>query len=136
MFADPSDGPIARENSWVMPGIPALPRNSAYSDQRKAALTPTEMRVSMLAAPWRRVIAAARWNGQAAHTTTGEASARTSHCQFVNCSAGTIDSTITGIVSTAAPISRWRRERSSGSSASRSSPGSARSSGGAGSAAV
>ena len=90
----------------------------------------------MVVAPWRRLIAAARWKGQAAHTTTGEVSVRTSHCQFVNCSAGTIDSTITGIVRSAAPIRRWRRERSSGSSDSSASSPSERSFGGAGRAAV
>ena len=51
MFAAPSDGPIASENSWVIPGSPALPRNRAYSDHRKAATVPTVMRVSIVAVP-------------------------------------------------------------------------------------
>ena len=64
-----------------MPGMPAWPKNSAYSDQRNAADTPIEMSVSIVAAPWRRLIHAARWNGYAAHRTTGAASASDSHCQ-------------------------------------------------------
>ena len=38
----------------------------------------------MVAAPWRALIQAARWNGHAAHTITGELSASTAHCQYVN----------------------------------------------------
>ena len=64
-----------------MPGMPAWPKNSAYSDHRNAAETPSEMSVSIVAAPWRRLIHAARWNGQAPHTTTGAASASDAHCQ-------------------------------------------------------
>jgi hypothetical protein len=33
-----------------MPGMPASPMNSAYSDQPKAARTPTEISVSIVAA--------------------------------------------------------------------------------------
>ena len=43
-----------------MPGIPASPTNSAHNDHRYAAETPTEMRVSMVAAPWRAFAHAAR----------------------------------------------------------------------------
>jgi hypothetical protein len=35
----------------VIPGMPASPKNSAYSDQPNAASTPTLMSVSMVAAP-------------------------------------------------------------------------------------
>ena len=52
---------------------------------------PTEMRVSMVAARWRRLTQAARWNGKAPHTTTGEARVSDSHCQLSNCRAGTMD---------------------------------------------
>src|SRR6478735_7710119 len=38
-------------------------------------MVPTEMSVSMVAAPWRRFFHAARWNGYAAHSTTGVACA-------------------------------------------------------------
>ena len=34
---------------WVMPGSPASPRNSAYSDHPNAASTPIEISVSMVA---------------------------------------------------------------------------------------
>ena len=60
----------------------------------------------MVAAPWRRFVHAARWNGQAPQTTTGEASVNASHCQLVNCSIGTIDSATTGSVNAAAISSR------------------------------
>ena len=49
---------------------------------------PTEIRVSIVAAPCRRFVHAARWNGQAPYATTGAASVSESHCQLVNCSAG------------------------------------------------
>ena len=81
MLAAPSTRSIEIRNGWVMPGSPAVPRKSAHSDHPKAASTPTETRVSMVVAPWRRLVHAARWNGQAPHTTTGAASASEAHCQ-------------------------------------------------------
>ena len=69
---------------------------SAYSDHRYAAVTPTEISVSMVAAPCRAPASAARWNGHAPHTATGDASARQAHCQPGKCQAGTIPSTTTG----------------------------------------
>ena len=56
------------------PVRPAAPKNSAYSDHGYAAATPTEISVSIVAAPRRALTAAARWKGQAPHTATGEAS--------------------------------------------------------------
>ena len=53
----------------------------------------------MVAAPCRALTTAARWNGHAPHTATGEASARQAHCQFRNCSAGIIASATTGMAS-------------------------------------
>ncbi|HEX5994313.1 MAG TPA: hypothetical protein VFY84_04135 [Jiangellales bacterium] len=50
-------------NGWVNPGVPAVPRNSAHTDQPSAASVPTEISVSIVAAPWRRFVHAARWNG-------------------------------------------------------------------------
>ena len=97
----------------VMPGMPASPKKSAYTLQRKAAVTPTEMRVSMLAMKRRALCSATRWNGHAPQTATGDARASTSHCQFVNCSAGIIDSTSTGTVSTVEMRSRCRSAPSS-----------------------
>ena len=38
-------------------------------------MTPTDTSVSMVAAPCRALTIAARWNGHAPHTATGEASA-------------------------------------------------------------
>ena len=35
----------------------------------------------MVDVPWRRLTQAARWKGQAPHTTTGAASVSESHCQ-------------------------------------------------------
>ena len=70
----------------------------------------------MVAAPWRRLIAAARWNGHAPHTTTGAASVSDSHCQYVNCSAGTMASTIVGIARAALMMRRCRNGASSSAS--------------------
>ena len=106
MFPAPSLGWTVHSNSCVMPGMPACPKKRAYSDHRNAAETPIETRVSIVAAPWRRLIQAARWNGQAPHTTTGAASASEAHCQYVNCRAGIIARRITGTDSTIDPISR------------------------------
>ena len=78
MLPDPCGSSV---NDMVMPGSPAPPRNSAYSDQTKAASTPTEMSVSIVAAPWRRLVHAARWNGSAPQTTTGAARVSDAHCQ-------------------------------------------------------
>ena len=46
-----------------MPGSPAPPQKSAYTDHPNAASVPIEISVSMVAAPWRRLSHAARWNG-------------------------------------------------------------------------
>ncbi len=67
-----------------MPGIPASPKNNATSDQPKAALTPMLISVSIVVAPCRRLVQAARWKGHAPHTTTGAASVSASHCQLRN----------------------------------------------------
>ena len=48
------------------------------------------------------------WNGHAAHAYTGTVRARLTHCQPVNCSAGTIAIAITGTPRTAAQIRRPR----------------------------
>ena len=99
--------PVAtNENDMCMPGRPASPTNSAHNDHRNAASTPTETSVSMVVARCRRFIAAARWNGQAPHTTTGAARVRASHCQLRNCHGGTIDSASTGRASAALTSSR------------------------------
>ena len=83
---------MVKLNGCVMPGMPAVPKNSAHTDQPNAARVPIDTSVSIVAAPWRRLIQAARWNGHPPYATTGAASARDSHCQLVNCNAGTIAS--------------------------------------------
>ena len=89
--------------------MPASPRNRAYSDHSQAARTPSETSVSIVAAPWRRFAQAARWNGHAPQRTTGVASWRASHCQLLNCSGGTIETSRTGRESSADTTSRRRR---------------------------
>ncbi len=66
-------GPGTRSKLIVMPVMPASPANSATTDQVQAASVPTLISVSMVAVAWRRFAHAARWNGQAAHSTTGVA---------------------------------------------------------------
>ena len=95
-----------RSNSIRMSGDPASPRNSAYSDHSHADSTPTEISVSIVAAPCRALAQAARWNGSAPHTTTGAARVRESHCQLSNWSHGTMAIATTGTVSTAETTSR------------------------------
>lgn len=125
-----ASGSVANhENVMCMPVVPASPKNRAYSDHPKAARTPTLTRVSMVAAPWRALTHAARWNGSAPQTATGAASVRASHCQFGNCRTGTIESTTTGTASTA-DTTRRRRSGPVGSSSSAGSASAA--AGGAG----
>ena len=81
MFPAPSVRAMVSSNGCVMPGMPAVPKNSAYSDQPNAASVPSEIRVSMVAVPCRRLVQAARWNGHAPQTTTGAARVSDSHCQ-------------------------------------------------------
>ena len=81
---------------------------------------PIEISVSIVALPCLRFAHAARWKGHAPQTTTGAASANDSHCQYVNCSAGTIAIAITGTVSTAEISSRCRSDAVGSSSAAAS----------------
>src|SRR5665811_1798634 len=89
-----------------MPVIPASVKNNAHSDQMYAALTPTEMRVSIVAAPCLTLVQAARWNGRAPQTTTGEARVSDNHCQLSNWRAGTMDMSRTGTARIADTTSR------------------------------
>ncbi len=73
--------------------------------------------MSIVAAPWRRLVHAARWNGRAPQTTTGAARVSDTHCQASNWAAGTIASTTTGTVSTVDTSRRFRRAATSGSAA-------------------
>src|SRR6476661_2022797 len=103
MFEAPSLGATDSSKGGFMPGVPAVPKNSAYSDHVSAARVPSETSVSIVAVPWRRLVQAALWNGKAAHSTTGAASVSDAHCQLVNCSAGTIAIAITGTARTTDP---------------------------------
>ena len=80
-------------------------------------MTPTEISVSIVAVRCRRFVHAARWKGQAPHTTTGDARARASHCQLPNWSAAIIDSATTGALSAAQTASRWSHPAAASSSA-------------------
>jgi len=71
-----------------------------------------EISVSMVAAPCRRLVKAARWNGRAAHATTGVVRASATHCQPANCSDGTMARAATGSDSATAAASRARSGRS------------------------
>ncbi|CAM5681260.1 hypothetical protein SVIOM74S_00625 [Streptomyces violarus] len=99
-----------------MPGMPASPRNRAHRDQPNAASVPRETSVSMVAAPCRAFVQAARWNGSPPQTTTGAARVSESHCQLSNWSAGIIASRTTGTARAAETTRRRRRTDSSGSS--------------------
>ena len=57
-----------------MPGSPARRGTARRPTTPHAARVPSEMSVSIVAAPWRRLAQAARWNGQPPHSTTGVAS--------------------------------------------------------------
>ncbi len=78
----------------------------------------------MVAAPWRRLAHAARWNGRPPHSTTGAARASAGHSQPSNRSAGTIDIRRTGSERTAETTSRRRSEvpRSPGIASPAASP--------------
>ena len=101
-----------------MPGVPAVPKNSATSDQPNAASVPSDTRVSIVAAPCRRLVQAAWWNCQPPQTTTGAARVSESHCQKVNWSAGIMAMATTGTVSTTLTNSLCRKVRSSESRSS------------------
>src|ERR1044072_5765589 len=113
MLPAPPVRSMVNRNGCSMPGVPAVPRNNAYSDHANAASVPMEISVSMVAAPWRGLSHAARWNGSAPHTTTGAASARHAHCQYSNCSHDDIDIATTGTDSTRLTSSRVRSAASS-----------------------
>jgi hypothetical protein len=88
--------------------VPASPMNSAYTDHSHAASVPTEIRVSIVAAPCLRLAHAASWNGHAAHSTTGVTRFSDSHWKLSNCSAGIMAMSSTGTDSSPARISRRR----------------------------
>lgn len=65
---------IVSSKACVIPRSPAVPKKSATTDHSQADSVPTEMSVSIVAAPWRRLVHVARWKGQPAQKTTGVAS--------------------------------------------------------------
>ena len=86
---------------------------------------PIEISVSIVAAPWRRALSAARWNSAPPQNTTTLVSANEIHCQPSNCSDGTIASSSTGSDSDADTASRTRMRRSvAGGAGTVSAPGS------------
>ena len=95
-------------NAIRMSFMPASPMNSAYSDHSQAESVPTEISVSIVAAPCLRLAHAALWNGHAAHSTTGVTRFSDSHWKLSNCSAGIIAISSTGTDRTAAKIRRRR----------------------------
>ena len=123
--------PNVNANDIRIPVMPAPPNSSAYTDQPNDAATPTLTRVSIVAAPWPSPYHAARCSGHAPQIATGAASARLTHCQPVNCAAGTMDSTMTAAASGTQTTSRRASARLSGSAGRASSAA-----GGAGSSAV
>ena len=82
-------------------------------------------RVSMVAAPWPSPIQAVRCSGQAPHTATGVASTRLTHGQPLNCTAGTMASTITATASGTQTASRRPSARAASFAAWSSGPVSA-----------
>ena len=87
----------------------STPRRSTTVDHPHAASVPTEMSVSIVAAPWRALTEAARWKGQPAQKTTGVDRARATHSQPSNCSGITIASSASGTLRTAATTRRRRK---------------------------
>ena len=107
--------PKVNANDIRIPAWPAPPNSSAYSDQPNDAATPTLTSVSIVAAAWPRPSQAARCSGHAPQIATGAASSRLTHCQPVNCAAGTMASTMTAAASGMQTTSRQPRARATGS---------------------
>ena len=98
--------------------------SSTTADHDQAANVPIEMSVSIVTAPWRALRAAARWNGQPPHHTTGVESASASHSQPSTCSGGTMARTTSGALRVAATTRRTSSGRVDDASA-RSPPSAA-----------
>ncbi len=77
-----------------------------YIDHTVAAVTPMEIKVSIVEVPCRALRSALRWNGHAAHVTIGAANAVSTHCHPANLVSGTTanitDRSASGMNSTAA----------------------------------
>ncbi len=96
------------------------------TDHVNAARMPSETRVSIEVAPWRRLRQAALWNGHAHQPTTGSAQTISSHSQPGNRSCGanarTIATSPSGTVSRAATSRRFQSMRTRSPCPSDASP--------------
>ena len=104
---------VSPEDDMVMPAMAcgassAPPHSTAHMLHNCAAITPTEISVSMLADPCRALTAADLWNGHAHHVTTGSDSAPAHHCQPWNWANPNMDMVKTGSEKTAATTRRRR----------------------------
>ena len=88
----------------------------AHRLQKYAARTPMLTSVSIVAAAWRALTAAARWKGQAPQATITVVRAKATHCHPGNCRMGNIEIATTGSASTSEMTNRVRRESTSPSS--------------------
>ena len=79
--------------------------------------------MSIVAAAWPSPASAARCSGHAPQPATGAASSRLTHCQPVNCAAGTIERMITTTASGVQTASLRPRSLATGSTLSFSSSG-------------
>ena len=106
---------VSRVSSARVPKIVAI-------DHTVAAVTPTEISVSIEAVRCRALRNAMRWNGQAAHVTIGSASAMSTHCHPVKRVSGKTanitDRWASGTNSTAAAARRSISDRATASSGS------------------
>ena len=86
----------------------APPHSTAHVLHNCAAMTPTEMSVSMFAVACRAFASADRWNGHAHQVTTGRDNAPAHHCHPSNWAKPNMDMVNTGSEKTAATINRTR----------------------------
>ena len=82
------------------------PAESTTTDHVQAESVPRETSVSIVAAPWRALRNAARWNSKPLQKTAGVASTSETHSQPAKRAGGAIASTTSGIAS---PIATSRR---------------------------
>ena len=86
----------------------SIPATSTTADQTHAAVVPSDTRVSMVAARWRRLRTAAQWNPHPAPKITAAEATDAAQRQPSKRRGGIIDTAITGTPSTTAPTSLRR----------------------------
>src|SRR5699024_10311938 len=92
---------------------PLKPKAAVTTAQPKAAMMPSDTRVSMFVVRLTRFFHAERWNGQAAHVTIGRATRTQTHSQPGNRHASTSASAMVASMSgTVRTVARMRRRRS------------------------